>query len=103
MAGRYRPDISKKRVVVIGVAMDISYDDLKGAKEAWAKVKPFVASQRIEYPILMGEPEAIKPYDIQALPVSYLIDTRGRTAATYVGLVDLENVKANVTALLAEK
>ena len=33
----------KKRVAVIGISMDISYEDLKNATEAWAKVKPFVA------------------------------------------------------------
>ena len=44
----------------------------------------------------------MKRYDIQALPVSYLIDERGRVAAVYVGLIDSENVKANINALLAE-
>ncbi len=93
----------KKSVAVVGVSMDISYDDLKNATEAWAKVKPFVASHQIAYPILMGDNEAMKRYDTQALPVSYLIDTRGRVAATYVGLIDKENVKANINILLAEK
>lgn len=92
----------KRDFAVVGISMDISYEDLKNATEAWAKVKPFVASHQITYPILMGDNEAVKRYDIQALPVSYLIDTRGRVAATYVGLIDRENVKANINTLLAE-
>lgn len=92
----------KKNVAVIGISMDISYEGLKNAAEAWAKVKPFVASHQIAYPILMGENGATKRYDIQALPVSYLIDTHGRVAATYVGLIDKENVKANIDTLLTE-
>lgn len=92
----------KKDFAVVGISMDISYEDLKNATEAWAKVKPFVASHQITYPILMGDNEAVKRYDIQALPVSYLIDTRGRVAATYVGLIDKENVKANINTLLTE-
>lgn len=92
-----------RNVAVIGVAMDISYDDLKNAEEAWAKVKPFVASNGIAYPILMGESGALKGYDLGALPVSYLIDARGRIAATYVGLIDENNVKVNIETLLAEK
>lgn len=92
----------KKNVAVIGISMDIPYDDLKDAKEAWAKVTPFVASKKITYPILMGENESIKRYNVQALPVTYLIDTRGRVAAMYVGLIDEENVRANIKALLAE-
>ena len=66
-------------------------------------MKPFVASHQIRYPILMGENEGMKRYDIQALPVSYLVDTRGRIAATYVGLIDEDNVKANINMLLAER
>jgi hypothetical protein len=50
----------------------------------------------------MGDEAVTKRYDIQALPVTYLIDSRGRIAATYVGLIDRENVKANVSTLLGE-
>ena len=92
----------KRDLAVVGISIDISYEDLKNATEAWAKVKPFVASHQIAYPILMGDNEAVKRYDVRALPVSYLIDTRGRVAATYVGLIDRENVKANISTLLAE-
>lgn len=91
-----------KSVAVIGIAMDISYEDLKNAAEAWAKVKPFVASHQITYPILMGDNQWIKRYDIEALPVSYLIDNRRRVAAVYAGLIDRENVEANINTLLAE-
>lgn len=91
-----------KSVAVIGISMDISYEALKSATEAWARVKPFLASHQVTYSILMGDNEVTKRYDIQALPVSYLIDIRGRVAATYVGLIDKENVKANINTLLAE-
>ncbi len=94
--------LKNKKVAVIGISLDISYEDLKNSVEAWAKVKPFVRAQQIAYPILMGDAEVIKRYDIQALPVTYLIDPRGRVAATYVGLIDERNVQANVDALIAE-
>lgn len=92
----------KKSFAVVGISMDISYENLKNATEAWAKVKPFVASHQITFPILMGDNEVTKRYDVQALPVSYLVDTRGRVAAMYVGLIDKENMKANINTLLAE-
>jgi peroxiredoxin len=91
-----------KNVAVVGISMDISYEDLKNASEAWAKVTPFVTSHQITYPILMAEKEPLKGYDTQALPVSYLIDTHGRIAARYVGLIDRENVTANINTLLTE-
>jgi peroxiredoxin len=92
-----------KSVAVIGISMDISYEDLKNAAEAWTKVKPFVEAQRIKYPILMGDGDVTKRYHIQALPVTHLIDLHGRIAATYVGLIDKQNVEVNVNSLLAEK
>ncbi len=91
-----------KKVAVIGISLDISYEDLKNAGEAWSRVNPFVESYQIAYPILMDDGRASKGYGIDALPASYLIDTRGRVAATYVGLIDERNVEANIRALLAE-
>lgn len=92
-----------KSVSLIGISMDISYEDLKNATEAWAKVKPFVETHHLPYPILMGDGEVAKRYDIQALPATYLIDSRGRIAATYVGLIDKQNVEDNINTLLAEQ
>lgn len=88
--------------VVVGVSMDVSYESLKNASEAWSKVKPFVQTHGIVYPILMGDDAVSKAYEITALPATYLIDAKGRVAATYVGLINEENVEANVTALLSE-
>jgi peroxiredoxin len=92
-----------KNVAVLGVSLDISYEDLKSAAEAWGRVKPFVEAHQIKYPILMGDGEVTKRYEIQALPVTYLIDSRGRIAATYIGLIDGQNVAANINTLLVER
>jgi peroxiredoxin len=95
-------EFKKKEVPVIGISMDISYESLKNAAEAWARVKPFVASHQIGYLMLMGDDETTKRYKVEALPASYLIDSRGRIAATYIGLIDEANVRANIDQLLAE-
>ncbi len=89
-------------LLVVGVSMDISYEDLKNAQEGWSRVKPFVQAHRIKYPILMGDDNIAKLYNIQALPVTHLIDATGRVAATYVGIVDKGNVEANIKILLKE-
>jgi peroxiredoxin len=89
-------------LVVVGVSMDLSYEDLKNAQEGWGRVKPFVQAHGVKYPILMGDDKTTKLYDIQALPLTYLIDARGRIAATYVGVVDKDDIEANIKALLKE-
>jgi len=50
----------------------------------------------------MGDDGIAKGYSVQALPVTYLIDRRGRIAAKYVGVVDRANIEANIKMLLAE-
>lgn len=94
---------ARKGLAVIGVSMDILYEDLKSPTEAWALVKPFAADRRIKYPILMGDDTFTKSYSVTALPVTYLIDKRGRVAATYTGVVDRANIEKNIKALLAER
>ena len=92
----------KQGVTVVGVSMDILYENLKDANEAWGRVKPFAESHGVNCQILMGDDPVVKAYDIQAMPATYLIDKRGRVAATYIGIVDKDNVEANIKALLAE-
>jgi len=47
----------------------------------------------------MGDDQVTKPYDIQALPLTYIIDKRGRIAA---GLVDKDNLETNIKIALKE-
>jgi len=90
-------------LAVVGISMDILYEDLKGPAEAWSLVNPFVAAHKVDYPVLMGDDGIAKRYSVNALPVTYLIDRRGLIAATYVGIVDRTNIEANIKTLLAER
>jgi peroxiredoxin len=90
-------------LVVVGISMDILYEGLKGPAEAWSLVNPFVEAHKVDYPILMGDDGITRRYSVRALPVTYLIDRRGRIAATYVGIVDRANIEANIKTLLAER
>jgi peroxiredoxin len=92
----------KKGLAIVGISMDILYEDLKGPTEAWKLVKPFVQTSKIDYTILMGDDRITKRYAVNALPVTYLIDRRGYIAAKYVGIVDRANIETNIKTLLAE-
>jgi peroxiredoxin len=91
-----------KELKVVGISMDISYEGLKDSNEAWGKVRPFVAARDVKYQILMGNEEIEKLYKVEALPITHLLDRRGRIAATYIGIVNPADLEANIRALLAE-
>ena len=74
----------------------------QNSEEGWARVKPFVQAHNVNYAVLMGDDQVAKRYDIQALPLTYLIDKRGRIAAAYAGIVDRDNVEANIQIVLKE-
>lgn len=88
---------------VLGISMDVVYDDLKNAQEGWSRVKPFVQSHGVNYPIVMGGDQVVKSWDIDAFPTTALIDKAGRVAALYVGIADKANVECNIKTLLRER
>lgn len=90
-------------LAVVGISMDIPYEDLTGPAEAWGLVNRFVETHKLDYPILMGDDGFTKRYSVTALPVTYLIDRHARIAAKYVGVVDRANIEANIKTLLAER
>jgi len=93
----------KKGFTVVGISMDIPYENLKNADEAWSKVRPFIAKKKINYPILMGRESLFKNFGLTQLPDTLLIDKTGRVAAVYVGIISKEDVEANITKLLSER
>jgi peroxiredoxin len=93
-----------KGFTAVGVSMDISYESLKDANEAWGKVRPFMAKHGVNYTIAMGDDAVSKAYTLDTFPATYLIDKSGRIAVSYVGIiVDKDNVAKNIGSLLSEK
>jgi peroxiredoxin len=93
-----------KGFTAVGVSMDISYEGLKDANEAWGRVRPFMAKNGINYTIVMGDDAISKAYALNAYPATYLIDKSGKIAVAYVGVVvDKDNVETNIKGLLSER
>ncbi len=78
---------------VIGVAMD---DD------GWKSVTPFLEEEKINYPIVIGTSELAKPFGVDALPVTLLIDRDGKIADSHTGLVDKTEFEKEIQILLKE-
>jgi cytochrome c biogenesis protein CcmG/thiol:disulfide interchange protein DsbE len=79
----------------LGVAMD---------EEGWATVRPYLNDHRINYPIVVGALAFANRFgSISALPVTLLIDRKGRVAEFHTGKVEKNAFAADIRRLLAEK
>jgi peroxiredoxin len=83
-----------KGFVVVGVSMD---------EGGWSVVKPFLADTKVPYPVLLGDDPTSQRYGIQSLPDTFLIDRHGNIAAAYTGLVDKDNLQANIEAAFSKR
>src|SRR5919204_759560 len=65
--------------------------------------RDFVRRYRLSYPMLRdGSGEVLKPFGVIAYPETFLIDRRGRIAATRRGPVDERFLRARLLPLLRE-
>lgn len=84
-----------KGLVVVGVSLDDG---------GWNVLNPFLAGAKIPYTILLGDDATARRYGIEAMPDTFLIDKKGRLAASYTGgLVDKDNLEANIQAMLNQR
>ena len=81
---------------VVGVSMD---------DEGWAAVKPFVASHKMNYRVLLGNDTVSQLYGgVEALPTTFIIDRNGKfAAAPYVGLAGKNDYLDEIQTLLGVK
>lgn len=83
-----------KGVTVVGVSLD---------SDGWKVVKPFLKTSQIPYQIVLGNDDVAKAYRVENMPDTFLIDREGHIATVYNGVVDKQNVEANLRTMLAEK
>jgi thiol-disulfide isomerase/thioredoxin len=83
-----------KGLAAVGVSMD---------DEGWKTIEPYLKKNPISYPIVAGNFDTAAPYNITALPVTVLIDRKGRVAAQHVGVVNRKSFEAELKQLLAER
>ncbi len=78
---------------VLGISMD---DD------GWTAVKPYIAAQKINYRVALGNDQVAQLYGgIDSLPTTLLIDRDGRVASLHVGLVNRSDYDNEIRQLLA--
>jgi peroxiredoxin len=78
---------------VLGISMD---------DEGWTAVKPYIAAQKINYRVALGNDQVAQLYGgIDSLPTTLLIDRDGRVASVHVGLVNRGDYDNEIRQLLA--
>jgi len=84
-----------KGFAVVGVSLD---------EDGWKVLKPFLDEHRVPYQMVLGDDPMAKRYGIKNLPDTFLIDRQGRVSAIYKeGLVDRNNIEANIKVLLSKR
>jgi cytochrome c biogenesis protein CcmG/thiol:disulfide interchange protein DsbE len=91
----FQKKFGTQRFAVVGVSLDDG---------GWDVLRPFLTQHPVPYRMLLGDQTTAHAYGIENMPNTFLIDRKGRVAAAYIaGLVDRDNVRANLTALLSER
>ena len=81
-----------KGFTVVGVSMDA---------EGWSVVKPYIAEQQINYPIVVGNEEINVSYGgIESLPTTFVIARDGRVAFAHSGLIEKSEYQKEILELL---
>lgn len=88
-AGKYE----KSGLAVIGASMD---DD------GWKSVRPFIAAQKLNYTIVIGNDALAGQYRLNSMPLSVLIDRNGKIADSHAGVVDKDLWEKEIQTLLSE-
>ena len=84
-----------KGLQFIGVALD---------EEGMPKVKKWVAANPVDYPVVVGDVNIRKAYgEMNAIPVTLLIDRQGIIRTRYVGMRQKAIVESMIAPLLSER
>jgi peroxiredoxin len=88
----FAKEYKKSGLTVIGVSMDDG---------GWKLVKPFLKQHGMRYPVVIGNEELAKRYDVTSMPVTLLIDREGKIAASHLGVGEKEAFERELKVLLA--
>ena len=91
----FQNNYGAKNLAVVGVSLD---------EGGWKVLRPFLADGHVPYEVVLGSDATAKLYGIEGMPDTFLIDRKGNIAAAYrAGLVDRDDIEANIKALLGKR
>jgi peroxiredoxin len=81
----------ERGLTILGVSMD---DD------GWKSVKPWIKEKRVNYAIVIGNQALGKEYGLKGMPLSVLIDRKGKIADMHASIVKRAAEQREIEALL---
>jgi cytochrome c biogenesis protein CcmG/thiol:disulfide interchange protein DsbE len=79
---------------VLGLSVD---------EDGWTSVAPYLDAAAINYPVAIATDEVKTGYGgITAVPMSFVIDRNGRVASTHLGLLNKDDVEAEIVSALGK-
>ena len=87
---------AERGFAVLGVAMD---------KSGWAVIKPYAASKKVNYPIVLGNDEVALLFGGKyfPMPLTLIIDRSGRIASIHAGLCRKDEYASDIETVLNER
>jgi peroxiredoxin len=92
----FEQQYKSKGFEVVGISMD---------EEGWPVIKPFLAAQKVNYRVLLGNDSVSQLYGgVDSLPTTFIIDRDGKFAfSPHVGLAGKNEYLSEIQALLGTK
>jgi peroxiredoxin len=89
-------------LVVLGISEDdLDLDDQKALLKQKKEIADSAAKLGINYPVLIDDKKVSEPYGgVDALPTTFYIDRDGKVVAATIGLVDRDEIEANIKKAL---
>ena len=92
----FEQQYKSKGFEVVGISMD---------EEGWPIIKPFLAAQKVNYRVLLGNDSISQLYGgVDSLPTTFIIDRDGKFAfSPHVGLAGKNEYLGEIQSLLGTK
>jgi len=89
---KVREKYQARGLEVIGVSVD---------EEGPDAVQSFAERARMNYPVVMANPDTLKSYGpIHAIPTTFIIDREGRVYQTHRGMLTYDNIESAIKGIL---
>lgn len=81
-----------KGLVIIGISVD---------QDGWNQVTPFVAQNKINYPVVLGNEQVVQKYGgVNAIPTTFIVDKSGNIVDQHTGIMSFKQLEAKLKNLL---